>query len=1096
MGEQQTRSVGTRTVLFTDVVDSTALRSTLGDTEADDLDASLRRLYDQAVASHGGTIVKSLGDGIMATFEGAAHGIAAAIELQVRIRDRNTRHPAVGIRVGVSTGDVSTSGDGDHSGTPVVEAARLCAAAEPGQILISDVVRVLAGSRSTDDLVELGPKDYKGLPRPLVTWEVRWDAAATPVADLPMALRYDDGLPFVGRVQERGRLDAAWRRALDGQLTMVLIGGEPGAGKTRLTSELAQSALATGATLLFGSCEDGLGVPHQPFVECIRSLVAATPVPRLGPQAGELARLVPELTELIPDLPAPLRSDPETERYQLFNAVVGLLDDLAADAPVVMVLDDLHWATPPTLQLLRHVVRSKLGAPVLIVGTFRSTDVDEQHPLTEAMADLHRSEAVERLDLVGLETGCVRDYLEAIAGYELDDRADALAARVHAETDGNPFFMREVLLHLVESGHLYVVDGQWEADAAYLDAVPARARDVITQRLARLGDDARSLLARAAVVGLDFQLGILARLTDRDGDSIFDAMERATAARLVQEVGVDQYRFTHALVRSALLDSLSASRRARLHRQVAEALEDASHGTNEAVEDLADHWVAAGEAGDPAKAIRYLRLSAERAGDQLAHDAAANLLRRALELGRSTGADERTEAQLLAELGAAQRRAGDPGSRETLLDASRLAHRAGARDVLVRSVLENARTAAVLEVDDERLALLELTLDAIGDELVPERARLLACLGFELSFTHDRERWTALIDEALGVARAAGNLADLAFVLSMRVSAFRGPDTLAERLDACEEIEAISAQLDDPAMHFLASFRRAQVLLDAGDTGAFRTAVATMSDLSDRLGQPLMAWNTARRRAELALLEGDLDAAELRSAEMRKIGLDLQLPNAEPIYVSFVAKLFNVMGRPDRSVDLWAAWADRIHLIGFGFGLAHALFLAGRPEEAKERWERAAIVSLADLERDPWWLETVGIAAEVACDLGDRRRSAVLAEVFAAHGHRHIITSGVGALCSSDHALGVALLGAGDLDGAVTALRSAVEHGREVEAPLLAAASEVRLADALLRRAGAGDEEQARALLDAVLRTARQHGAHGLLAAAARVAPTHTDGSP
>lgn len=1096
MGEQQARAIGTRTVLFTDVVDSTALRSALGDTEADDLDASLRRLYDQAVAGHGGTIVKSLGDGIMATFEGAAHGIAAAIEIQARIRDRNTRHPEISIRIGVSTGDVSTSDDGDHSGTPVVEAARLCGAARPGQILIADVVRVLAGSRSTDDLVELGAREYKGLPSPLVTWEVRWDTATAPVAELPMALRYDDGLPFVGRVQERARLDGAWQRALDGQLSLVLIAGEPGAGKTRLTAELAQGALATGATLLFGSCEEGLGVPHQPFVECIRALLAAQGPPRLGPQAGELVRLVPELADRIPDLPAPLRSDPETERYQLFNAVVGLLDDLAADTPVVMVLDDLHWATPPTLQLLRHLVRSKLRAPVLVVGTFRSTDVDEQHPLTEAMADLHRSEAVERVDLVGLETSCVRDYLEAIAGYELDDRADALADRVHAETDGNPFFVREVLLHLVEAGHLYLVDGHWETDEAYLDAVPARARDVITQRLARLGDDARTLLARAAVVGADFRLGVLAQLTDHDSDTIFDAMERATAARLVQEVGVDQYRFTHALVRSALLDGLSASRRARLHRQVAEALEATVDGSSESVEDLADHWVAAGEAGDAEKAVRYLRLSAERAGDQLAHDEAANLLRRALDLGRRAGTDLRTEALLLSELGAAQRRAGDPASRETLLEASRLAHRAGATDLLVHSVLENARTAAVLEVDDERLALLELTLDAIGDDPVPERARLLGALGFELSFTHDRERWTALIDEALAVARDSANLADLAFVLSMRVSAFRGPDTLAERLDACEEIEAISAQLDDPAMHFLASFRRAQVLLDAGDTPSFRVAVTTMSDLSDRLGQPLMAWNTARRRAELALLEGDLDSAEQRSVEMRKIGLDLQLPNAEPIYVSFVAKLFNVMGRPDRSVDLWAAWADRIHLIGFGFGLAQALFLAGRPQEAAERWERAAIGSLADLERDPWWLETVGIAAEVACDLGDQRRSAVLAEVFTAHGHRHIITSGVGALCSSDHALGVALLGAGDLDRAVTALRSAVEHGREVEAPLLAAASEVRLADALLRRAGPGDEADARARLDSARHTAHEHHADGILAAATRVDPPSEEGSP
>ncbi len=269
----------------------------------------------------------------------------------------------------------------------------------------------------------------------------------------------------------------------------------------------------------------------------------------------------------------PIRSDPETERYQLFNAYVDLLRDVADEGPVVLVLDDLHWATRPTLQLLRHVIRAKIGAPVLVLGTYRDTDIDEDHPFAEALADMRRSDAVERVQLGGLDLANVRSYLGDLAGYELDDRADALAARVHAETDGNPFFVREVLLHLVEAGHLYLQDGRWESDEGFLDAVPAGARDVISQRLSRLGDDARTLLARAAVIGVDFPLDLLAHIVPQGEHEIFDCLERAAAARLVEEIGINRWRFSHALVRSALIDGLSASRVAVLHREIAEAIE-------------------------------------------------------------------------------------------------------------------------------------------------------------------------------------------------------------------------------------------------------------------------------------------------------------------------------------------------------------------------------------------------------------------------------------------------------------------------------------------------------------------------------------------
>ncbi len=288
------------------------------------------------------------------------------------------------------------------------------------------------------------------------------------------------------------------------------------------------------------------------------------------------------------------------------------------------------------------------------------------------------------------------------------------------------------------------------------------------------------------------------------------------------------------------------------------------------------------------KALEFTVRAARRAGDQLAHDAAAALFANGLELIRTTDASERAVAELLTELGGAQHRAGDPAARQTLLDAGHLAHRIGAIDLLVESVLLNARVAAVLDVDEERVELLELALAAIDTV----RLRALPsppcrCQSMSESSptwgsscrspTTASGCWSSATQPSTSLG-SSGDLADLAFVLSMRVIAFRSPDTLSERLAVCAEIESISAQLDDPAMEFLAAFRRAEVVMDAGDTDAFRSVVAIMIEISDRLGQPMMAWNTARRRSELALLDGDLAEAERLSIEMRKFGAELQLP--------------------------------------------------------------------------------------------------------------------------------------------------------------------------------------------------------------------------
>ena len=307
----------TAIVLFTDLVASTELRIRLGEDAADELRRTHDRLITAAVQGKRGHLVKNLGDGVMATFAGAVDALAAAVTIQ-QVLDRHNRAGSstvpLDVRIGISAGDVSFE-EVDCFGTPVIEAARLCAAAGGGQILVSDVVRVLAGTGGGHRLIPVGALELKGLPAPVPACEVAWEPApeaAVVVLPLPSVVT-GVGRIFVGREEELTRLRQRWKEAGAGNRRLAVVGGEPGVGKTRLAAALAQQLHAEGALVLGGRCDEDLGVPYQPFVEALRHYVTSASAVGLGRHAGELPRLVPELAQLVPGLPEPLRSDPETD---------------------------------------------------------------------------------------------------------------------------------------------------------------------------------------------------------------------------------------------------------------------------------------------------------------------------------------------------------------------------------------------------------------------------------------------------------------------------------------------------------------------------------------------------------------------------------------------------------------------------------------------------------------------------------------------------------------------------------------------------------------------------------------------------------------
>ncbi|HZI39620.1 MAG TPA: AAA family ATPase, partial [Acidimicrobiia bacterium] len=813
---------GVAVVLFTDLVGSTELRSRLGEDAADELRRRHDQLLSQAVAANNGRVVKGLGDGIMATFAGATDAMAAAVAIQQAVDrlNRSGKAPApVSVRVGLAAGDVGFEGDDVH-GTPVIEAARLCAVAGNDEILAADVVRILAGATGGHDYVSVGPLELKGLDHAVVAVRVRWEPAAVSTVPMPTLLT-DVGPIFVGRDAEVDRLRQLWKQAVAGERQVALLAGEPGVGKTRLAAELAIGVHEEGGIVLAGRCDEDLGVPYQPFVEALRHFMDHTPAEdlpeRLGRYGGELARLVPELEDF--PLPPPMRSDPQTEQYRLFDALAAWLHAVSAEEPVLFLLDDLQWAAKPTLLLLRHVVRSADTMRVLFLGTYRDTEVGHDHPLREVLVDLRRQRDIERVSLLGLDSSAVVAFLEQAADRNLDDDDILLARAVYEETEGNPFFVREVLRHLVETGGLERREGRWTVPLPVEEVgIPESVRDVVGRRLARLSPEANQALRVAAVAGAEFELSIVQAASGLTDDVLLCAVEEATQARLTVETAAPgRYRFAHALVRDTLYGELSAARRVVVHHRVAEGLETVhASDLGDYLPALAHHWArATAPVSDPTRAVDYATRAGDRARAQLAHDEAVSYYRQALELLGDRDNPRRLE--LVIALGESQRDAGDTGHRETLLEAARLAQARDDHSALASAALANGRgflMSKLGQVDSDKIGVLEAALASVadGDRI---RARLLGNLAMELMYSPDFERRASVSAEALRLARQADDPVTLAHVMIGRFQAVSAPHTVAERLALTAELVELAERIGDPALISRAWFVRYRVATEA-----------------------------------------------------------------------------------------------------------------------------------------------------------------------------------------------------------------------------------------------------------------------------------------
>lgn len=759
-------TIGTVTVMFTDLVGSTALRTRVGEDAAEVLRAIHDVVLTDAIAANGGRVVKHLGDGLMATFASSARAVGAAVAMQQRldVHNRRTHGERMEIRVGISVGDVSFDGE-DCFGLPVIEAQRLEASAEPATIRCAEMVMMMSRGRGGFEFRSLGGLELKGLAEPLPACEVMWTPLAEVAAPsvelgLPPVFAHGGGLPFAGRDAVFEQLVDAWKRCVTGGFEVVLLAGEPGVGKTRLAQELAVRVHSGEGIVLGGRSDEDVAVPFQSFGAAldwyVRQLAPDERLARLGEFPGDLRRLVPELERLVTDLPEPLEGESDVVRYRLFQAVTSWLAIGGVDRPRLLVLDDLHWADKPTLLLLRHLI-SNPPAGLMVVCTYRDTDVDRTHPLSSVLADLRRLPAVSRIALVGLGHDGVRDLLARTGGHDLDERGVAFATAVHRETAGNPFFVGEVLRHLAETGALYERDGRWTSDLSADEAsIPEGIREVVGRRLSRLGDDVEGVLRSAAVIGYEFDVELLAEVTGRDADDVLDLLDRAAAANLVLEVGVDRHRFAHALVRETLHAELSSSRRARQHRKVAEAIE-ARHGADidRVITELATHWMEASAGGDPTRAVELALRAGDLAAERNAAEISVQWYERVLEVLDDDDVMHDVRRRTLVKLAECQVLTGAlDGARSNALAAARAA--IAARDgetasaagaVSIRNSFDSNEPA-----DPEQTAVLRQILEM--DVTSAQRASVLCALATELIYEHDIDERQAVIDEWTAITAA------------------------------------------------------------------------------------------------------------------------------------------------------------------------------------------------------------------------------------------------------------------------------------------------------------------------------------------------------
>lgn len=798
--------------------------------------------------------------------------------------------------------------------------------------------------------------------------DIRRGGDTPPAIDLPppAALARMDETPFVGREREMERLRAAW-----GDVTMhavrrlVLVAGEPGIGKTHLMLRFARERQSDAGAVLLGRCSAEPLSAYEPFAEVLRQCAETLGPGYLAGRAGQGGH---ELDRLL----GRAQAEPEGDagaRHRLFDAVDAALSAVAGARPLLLLLDDLHWADRPTILLLSALLHSARRVPLLVVGTCRDRDLQRGRAPAAGLADLRRDRAVHNVTVAGL-TG--RDVAALARSWLGSEAAERVAGRVHARTGGNAFFVEEMLRGLSDRE---------------MDAVPESVRQAVAARVRRLGQDAEALLTVAAVLGFEVDLGILEAVSGLNPDTAEAALDELLEAYLLRPAAAGRQRveFPHALVREAVDTGCNPLRRRRLHQRAADVL--ASISEERHLEAIAHHLDEAAAPGDTGRVAEYLQRAGARAERMLAYEEAARFYTRAIDaLTSRHSADDPRIGRLLIVRGEALLRAGDPGgARECCAAAATIARAVGDAELLAHAALgRTGLGVAIIDLDPERIALLEEALDALGDADDVLRSQLLARLAVELYYAPTRDRSEALGAEAVTVARATGEPRAVAAALNARHVSLWRPDRLRERLEVADEMVEAAHAAGERQLELQARNWRAVDLFELGEMDAWRLEVGRHGALAEQLRLPAFAWYTPLWRAVDALHRGRFAEADTLRAEALEAGRRAGDPNAD-----LFAQLLVIQGAMLRldftALDLRLI-EERIATspagIAWRCGYTWLLAELGRLDEAREMLASVAADGFAALPFDVNWPSAIGECAEACILLGEARFAAPLYELI------------------------------------------------------------------------------------------------------------------
>ncbi len=868
---------------------------------------------------------------------------------------------------------------------------------------------------------------------------------------------------FVGRDEQLARLRAVLDRAMSGHGGVALLAGEPGIGKSRLADELASEAQTRGARVLVGRCWEAGGAPaFWPWVQSLRGYIRdvepALLREQLGDSAADLAQLLPELRELFADLPLPVAAGTEGDRFRLFDAVASFLARATRDRPILLLLDDVHAADEPSLLLLQYIAREIRDTRLLVICAFRDVAPTIQAPLAAALAQVMREPHTVQITLSGLSVDDVTELI-SLTG---TTPAPGVVETIHGETDGNPLFVSELV-------RLLLADGRLAEREAHL-GIPSGIRSVIGQRVSRLSDRCRDLLVRAAVLGREFELEALSRLSGMSSDEVIDVLDEGMTERVLGEVpgSPGRVRFAHALIRDVLYDEITPARRLRLHREAGEALEAIYAGDLEPhLAELVPHFVTAAPMIGPARAIDYARRAADRAATQLAYEEAARLYETALTLV-DAGADR---CELLLALGRARDRAGDtPASKEAFRAAAELAEAEGHAELLARAALGYGSGAIIWEVsrDDEYLVpLLERALARLGDLDPPLRVRLLARLagGPLRDASFPPERKLTLSEEALDLARELDDPAALAYALECYILARHAPTYTLDQLKDGAELIEVATRVGDLERLFNGHDDRFSGLVEVGDLTAARIELATMERIAAELRRPSTDWVVRTELAMLALLEGRLGEAETLSSDAYELGERVMPWNAGVVHGLQLYTARWQQGRLAEIEELVRASVERYPTYRIWRAVfAHLAAALAHSSEARIALDGLAADDFGLLPFDETWLVSMCLLADTASALQARSRAAEVYGRLLPYGDRIAVSYPETSIGPVAHFLAVAAATVEHWDDAARHFEEAMKTSARIGAPSWLARSQHEYARVLIAGGKPADSARARSL--------------------------------